>query len=195
MAISEEPLIYSFANMDARFYGIHASMEVTLLERVNESKGSIAEKSLSEKWTLSLAVSKTRGKDVQNGKGLPEVPPLEANAGLKYYGTSHLRLIKSYWITLMCRHVVAHDNPQPDINPVFKDTDSYTLMDLEIHAKLTDIWTLNLRIANLLDEEAYSYLQPPVATGPIGPSSGTLVGGDRVPLPGRNVQISLGFSF
>jgi len=195
VAISETPLIYSFANKDARFYGAHSAVELIFLEHSDESMISMSEDNRVSKLTLPLTISHTRAKDVENGKGLPEVPPLEASAGLKYYRNAHNWFLDSCWITLMCRYVASHDNPQPGTNPVFQDTDSYTLVDFELHAELNGNWTLNLRIANLLDEGAFSYLQPPVATGPIGPSSGSLMGGDRIPLPGRNVQFTLGFSF
>ena len=75
--------------------------------------------------------------------------------------------------------------------PLYRDTDGFDLWRLAGRMDVGRGWAIDLSIENLFDKRYYEYLQAPVATGLLGPSSGTLMKGDSIPGFGRQVILSV----
>lgn len=179
-AVRDTPLVYSFRNTEARFYGCDLGLRIILAEETD--------------WRLTLPVRAERvwGRDRERSRDLTDLPPWSASIGLD----GHVRTpVGRLHFVAEARHTGAAENPDPALNPIFADTDSHTLLNVEMRLETPANLTLGLRIDNLTDRLAYAYLQPPVVDGVIGPSDGTLQGGDRVPLPGRRVIVFLEKAF
>jgi iron complex outermembrane recepter protein len=178
--IENAPLVYGFRNIEARFHGWEASGQVVLLA--------------GPEHFLYLTASHARvsGRDRTAGRALAEIPPWEASAGLSLLVEREPGPLR---LELQARVVGARDNPAPDIVPVYRDTAGHTLIDVGIELPLRPSLKLVVRVENLADRQAYAYLQPPVDSGAIGPSSGDLGRGDSIPLPGRAVKLRLEAAF
>lgn len=175
--LQEQPLIYSFRNLKADFHGMDTEISFTPFP------GTVA-----EPLSIQLRYSRTNGKESASGMGLPEVPPWQAGITIGWNDPTRTCPVSA---RLDLRYTAAGINPQPSINPVFVDSGAYTTIGLTIQYRIMNRLDLTITLENLLDKLAYNYLQPPVATGPVMPSGGTLGPGERIPLPGRSV--SFGF--
>ncbi len=166
--------VYSFRNIDARFHGAELGAVWRVLDGAQHT------------LTMPLTFAVTKGKNRDRGRDLPEVPPWEGSLALRYERTSGWGRASA---EIGARYVDAQDNPDPDINPVFTNAKSHTLIRLSFGIERPGSWRAGLDVDNLFDRPAYDYLQPPVASGAFGPSSGSLAQGERIPLPGREVRI------
>lgn len=175
-----EPLLYSFMNRDARFHGWDIQARwVPFPERM-------------EPLSLALDWSTVHGEDVATGQGLPDIPPWEGQISLLLrdsFSWGALQVQVGASVTGEGR------NPRPDLEPIYVRSPAFVLWNLRGQVSLSSGWTLFAAAENLFDTLAYRYLQPPVAPGPVRPSGGSLIGGDRIPLPGRALRLGLERAF
>lgn len=178
--VQDAPLVYSFRNSDARFKGLELASVLRLVDTEEQSLG------------IPVRFSLVDGESRDTGRDLPEIPPWETSVGLDYRAGTPLGIVRA---ELLARHVTSRENPDPGLDPVFRDTGSFNLLDASVSLALPRGFRIGLFIGNLTDTEAYPYLQPPVEAGFIGPSSGDLQGGEAIPLPGRNLRLVLSAAF
>lgn len=172
--------VFSYRNVDACFTGL-------------EIQGS---------WNLNASIQipfslewieaelRESGPGYNKGDSLPELPPARIQLGARWTRALQQGSLVVEW-TLEAAET--RQNPLPGINPIYGDSDSFTLHHLGI--SLFPAWggTISLQVRNLLDEHYTPYLSPPVSSIP--PASGDLRPGDRVPGPGREVILSLKMPF
>ncbi len=180
MTVISSPLIYSFRNHDATFSG----MDLQLAWRPFEE-------TLMSDIRFEAAFSLVDGKNKVTGKDVVEIPPWDCSVGLIWERPTNTGDVS---VKLEGRYVDSAINPDPGLNPVYKDTASWFSLGGILSLKHEN-WQIQLRIENALDRLGYSYLQPPVATGPILPAGGDLRPADRVPLPGRSVSLQIGYYY
>lgn len=180
--IAEDPRIYSFANRDARFRGLLATFELHSDNRTSASA-----------WRVPLEFEYLECFDRSRGRRLPGIPPWSASLGLVRSEGDWEWLADRVQLSLYARYTASRSNPQPEVNPLFQDTEAHFLLDGEVHLVWTQRVSVRLLLSNLLDTEGSFHLQPPVATGAFRPSSGDLSGGDRIPFPGRGIGLVIGF--
>ncbi|MEX0322054.1 MAG: TonB-dependent receptor [Puniceicoccaceae bacterium] len=180
MAVSTSPLIYSFRNQDATFSGVDLNLiwkpfEETQMQDI--------------RFTAALTV--VDGENEDSGKDVVEIPPWDCSLGVIWEqsvpaGDLSMKLTGHY--------VDAAMNPDPALNPVYKDTSSWFSLQAEVSLRREN-WLFRLVMDNAFDRLGYAYLQPPVATGPILPAGGDLSPGDRIPLPGRSVSLQISYFY
>jgi outer membrane receptor protein involved in Fe transport len=180
MAISSNPLIYSFRNQDASFYGLDFNLAWKPFEGT-----------LMDSFRIEAAFSILNGENKATGKDVVEIPPWDCSAGLLWEQPIDIGDLS---FKLSGRYVDSAVNPDPALNPIYKDSAAWFSLGADISLK-RDNWQVQLRIENALDRLSYAYLQPPVATGPILPAGGDLSPGDRIPLPGRSISIQIGWFY
>lgn len=178
--LSHAPLVYGFRNADARFHGWEISSSLVVVE------------SLDYLLQLYATHSRVSGRNRSASMSIAEQPPSKtaiAIAVLINHPTGPIEFEISAYFTS------AKTNPTPELMPVYRDADSYTLIDCSLAFPITEATRIAIRIDNLANRLGYSYLQPPVDSGPLGPSSGDLTRGDSIPLPGRSFSIRMEASF
>ena len=107
--------------------------------------------------------------DDGRGDDLPRIPPLGLAAGLEADGYGANRRVE-----------VDHAGEQDQTARLELPTDSYTLLNVYAGYEVTERLTLRAALLNATDAEARlhtSFLK------------------DEVPLPGRNLRVSLGYAF
>ena len=107
--------------------------------------------------------------EISGGENLPRIPPLGLTAG-----------VEADWDRFSLRAEAEHNGSQDDTARFERPTDEFTLLNLYASAELVQGLTLRVAGLNLGDEEARvhsSFLK------------------DDVPLPGRNVRVSLTYDF
>lgn len=179
-AIASEPLIYGFRNRDVSLVGLEMITEI--------SPGPLARLGLSLDGSFSIV----RGENRDTSVGVPEIPPWNLRAGLAWRETGEN---SRFGLRLDTRFVGSQTNPDPATMPLYRDTDSYNTWRLGGQWTMGHGWSLDLAVDNLFDQRYYEYLQAPVATGLLGPSSGTLKKGDSIPGFGRQVILTLRKTF
>lgn len=171
-AINQSPLVYSYRNSEARLYGFSLSGFLR----------GLASENTELRFPFQASVS--RSLHPKTHQRLAESPPWNASAGLQLTQSRHRF---SFHTTVTARYVGAASNEEPDRVPLYTDTGGAFFLNASVSlaGHQNRSWEIRLRATNLLDRKAFAYLQPPVTTGPILPSSGDLRPGDRIPLQGR----------
>ncbi len=167
--------VYGFRNVDGRFWGME-------LDAVLKPFGEAS--SMSVPIAIAIAEGENRGSGVR----FADVPPLEGRAGLRIEPSGPE---SGWWGELDIRFAGRRSNPEPDLTPIFEDSASYATLELRGGVELSPYLQLEFTLSNALDKTYYHYLQPPVTSGSIQPSSGTLSPGDRIPAAGRSLLLSL----
>lgn len=180
MAVSTSPLIYSFRNQDANFHG----MEMNLLWQPFDE-------TVLRDLRLNASASIINGENDTSGRDIVEVPPWDCWIGLSWD-----RLVKdgAFSMKLSGHYVDGAVNPDPVLNPIYKDSGAWFDLRAEISLQRQN-WLFRLVLDNAFDRLGYAYLQPPVATGPILPAGGDLSPGDRIPLPGRSLSLQISYFY
>ncbi|PTX95519.1 TonB-dependent receptor [Opitutus sp. ER46] len=131
-------------------------------------------------WSIPLTLARATGWLRATGTGLPDLPPWEASAAVRYAGRLRQHLSA---LDFGARLAGARTNPAPLDNPLFGTTAGFSVWHLRVGLSLTDTVSVSAGIENLFDRNYTEYLSPPVS--PSRPASGSLQPGERVPSPGR----------
>jgi len=172
--------VYSFCNNEARIVGIDLALKY--------APEFLAEAGLSG----TIAASWVEGHRRDSGLRLPVIPPWEMAGTLHWEGAADSLQPR---LRLGLRKVGKGTSPDPLNNPLFRDTDAYELWHLALGLRSNSGWSVEVRVDNLFDLTYFEYLQPPVTTGVILPSDGSLQPGDSIPGPSRYLEIRLNWAF
>ena len=151
--------IYSHRNVDAVFYGAEASADLHLAGALR----------------LPVQAGLTRGEE-RDGGDLPEIPPLEGSAALRWEREVYVQL----GVDFAAR--------QTRVDPGFgeRETAGYAVAHLRTGAELRPGLRIEAGIENLFDTEYARHLtrDAVMAVGDLRP-------GDRIPEPGRSFTLAL----
>ena len=173
--------VYSYRNVDTSFTGVEIS-------------GAFR---LAKHWQFPFSFAwvdaqlQSNGVNYRKGDRLPELPGTTARfSALRSWNLSsdlefHLR-IDGNWTG-------SRSNSLPQVNPIYANADSYTLWDLQLSTTFHNTIKVGVSVLNLFDTQYAPYLSPP-ASGIPAPGS-TLLSGDRIPGPGRQIQLLLKCDF
>lgn len=178
-AIQAAPLVYGFRQIDAQFYGAEATARLLPFAPAWEG------------LSLPVSLAYAAGDNLSSGNRLAEIAPWQLTTGARIEDTQPGW---RWWGEMEVALTGSRSNPTPAEVPIFQDSAGFDLWSLRTGVAWDSGLSLELAIENLFDTHFYHYLQPPVAPGP-APSSGDLVAGDRIPGPGRSVNISLKWQF
>ncbi len=170
--------VYGWRAVDAEFWGGEASV----IWRPAEA------------WEFPFAVGATQARQVTTDARLAEIPPWEFTGAARWQTKVFNRTAR---VDLGFRHVAARRNPEPELAPLWADTEEFTLVHLRIDLEVSDQLGLSIGVENLFNQDHYEYLAPPVG-GPVPagrPASGDLRAGDRVPGRGRSLHASATWRF
>ncbi len=173
--------VFSYRNVDVELMGL-------------EFSGSLR---LWDGWQLPFSAEwvhaelRSNGPGYQRGERLPELPA--ATASLTLVKTWNPGEALKFRFDLEGRWTRSQKNPLPLINPIYADSEAYTLANVGITASYRERLQVALWIHNLLDKTYEPYLMPS-ADGLTAPGS-DLVAGERIPGAGRTVVASMRFSF
>ncbi len=173
--------VYSYRNVDTSFTGVEIS-------------GAFR---LAKNWQFPFSFAwveaqlQSNGVNYRKGDRLPELPGTTArfsavrswnlNPDLEF----HLRFDGSW--------TGSRSNALPQVNPIYANSDAYTLWDLQLSTTFHNSIKVGLSVLNLFDTQYAPYLSLP-ASGATAPGS-ELLSGDRVPGPGRQIQLLLKCEF
>jgi len=162
-------LIRGFVNVDARSYGVEAS----LLLRAGRY------------FSVPMSIAYVRGRNTSDGRNLPEIPPLEGRAALRFDSATDRF---PWWMRFGGRFVARQD----EIDRFFGEdsTPGFVVLHLRGGIALWSGLTLQVGIENLLDREYHEHLTRETAL-PVG----DLAAGDEIPAPGRHVYATIRWEF
>jgi iron complex outermembrane receptor protein len=154
-------------NQDAEMWGLEASLRMQLADGV----------------TFPVSLSWVRGQTT-DGQDLPEIPPLEMTAALRWEGTTESKPYTELGIRFA--------NRQDRIDPAFveDETPSFAVLHLRGGIEIIPGWLIEAGIENLLDREYHEHLTRE-ALMPLG----DLTAGDEVSSPGRSFTLSTRISW
>jgi iron complex outermembrane receptor protein len=151
-------------NVDAEFWGAESS---ALLR-------------LAPEWTLPLRAAWLRGRNADSGDDLPEIPPLETAAALRWERES----ASDPWMEFGLRH--AHKQTQIDRDFGEDETPSFAVFHLRCGFSPRPGLRLEAGVENLFDRQYHEHLTRE-AVLPVG----DLALGDEIPAPGRSFALSV----
>jgi iron complex outermembrane receptor protein len=157
-------VIRGFQNVDATLYG----GEVSAVIRIGSH------------WTLPAALAYVRGENDDESKPLPEIPPLEGRAAVRYAFGGPL----PGWAELGGRF--ADDQHRIDAEFPEDRTPGFAVWHLRGRLELGRGIELQVGVENLLDREYHEHLTRETKL-PVG----DLGAGDEIPQPGRAVVVAL----
>lgn len=161
-------VIKGFENVDARLYGFEAGLVFYYDEHLS----------------FPLSLSYVRGKNSSDNRDLPEIPPLEATAAVRFdYGKQ-----LPWWLEFGGRFADRQDN----IDETFPEdeTAGFAVFHLRGGCTIAESWKLEVGIENLLDTEYNEHL-----TRESFFSEGDLKAGDEIAAPGISLYASLRWEF
>jgi len=173
--------VFSYRNVDANFNGLEVSGSVRI------GRGWYVPFSLE--WVEAKLDSDGTG--YSKGDSLPEIPPATIRLSLQKQGS--IGRDHQWMLKMTGNWTAARSNPLPAVDPIYRDSDSYLLMDLK------GIWTymehlqMGIQFSNLLNKSWVGYLTPP-AGGTISPES-DIKTGDSIPGAGREIAFSVSYLF
>ncbi len=163
-----QDLVRGFQNVEARLYGVEASLIIKPAKH----------------WSVPLSFYYTRGRNRSNDIDLPEIPPFEGRAALRFdHGEKH-----PWWCAFGGRFVAE----QNDVDETFPEdeTAAFNVFHLRGGVRIGRHLRLQVGIENLFDEDYNEHLTREVLL-----AAGDLVAGDEVPAPGRSYTFNLRFEF
>jgi iron complex outermembrane recepter protein len=167
-------VVFGYRNVDADFRG--GELGLTLRPAAG--------------LTVPLSFARSDGRNAKTGVSLPEIPPWEGTAALRYDGSFRQT---TWWAQAGARLVGAKTNPAPLDNPLYTSAGSFALAHVRAGVRLSSRVRIEVGLENLFNRQYTEYLTPPVA--PFQPASGTLRPGDRVPGPARALWTSVAWEF
>ena len=131
------------------------------------------------------------GTGYQRGDRLPELPPVHARIALQHqhaWGDAYQLLWECSW-----DWYDSQSNPLPHLLPIYRDSSSHQQFDLSLQITAISAWSVSFSLHNLFNSTQFHYLQLPASGPPV--TGSTFQEGERIPLPGRNLQITLEYRF
>jgi len=151
-------------NADAELFGAEASALIVC----------------SDSLTLPVSLGIVRGEVADTGTPLPEIPPLDLRAALRWeQGESH-----PWFIEFGGQFAARQDRIDPEFGE--DETPSYALFHLKGGWTFAEGWRIEAGIENLFDREYHDHLTREVLL-----PEGDLKAGDEVPGPGRGFHLAL----
>ncbi len=149
-------------NQDAEMWGLEASLRMQL----------------GQGLSVPMNLGWVRGQTT-DGDDLPEIPPLEFDAALRWEGSQESRPYGELGMRFAYK--------QDHIDPAFgeDETPSFAVLHLRGGMEIVPGWIIEAGIENLLDREYHEHLTRE-ALMPLG----DLAAGDEVPAPGRSFTLS-----
>lgn len=151
--------VFSHRNVDAVLYGFELGADLRL----------------SETLSLPVQLGLTRAEE-RGGGDLPEIPPLEGSAALRWEGPAFVQ----FGVDFAAR--------QNKIDPGFgeNETSGYAIAHLRVGADLRPGIRIEAGVENLFDKEYARHLTRDAVM-----AGGDLRPGDRIPEPGRSFTLAL----
>jgi iron complex outermembrane receptor protein len=151
-------------NEDAELYGAEASAVLFL----------------GDEWTLPLSAAFVRGEVCDTGTPLPEIPPLDVRAALRWQEPKEQKMFVEFGMYFAAR--------QDRIDPALgeDETPSFAVFHLRGGVQLTPVWRLEAGVENLFDREYHEHLTREALL-----PEGDLAAGDEVPAPGRSFSLGV----
>ncbi|PIE65709.1 MAG: hypothetical protein CSA24_02185 [Deltaproteobacteria bacterium] len=162
----QEDSVRGFENVNAHFVGFE------LAARLKLSRG----------LSLPLALSYVWARNATDGRPLPEIPPLQGSASLRYVHLFGRAL--DLWAEAGVRFAAR----QGEVDERFPEdpTDAWATLRVEVGARFYRAITLRVSLENLLDANYNEHLTREALL-----RRGALKPGAEVPAPGRGVILSL----
>lgn len=161
-------LIRGYENIDARLYGAEAALTLKLGER----------------WWIPMTLSYVRGENTTDDRDLPEIPPLEGRAALRYVDTT----ANPWWVQFGGRFVARQDKVDEEFPE--DETAGFSVFHLRAGAVANRKFHVEAGIENLFDQDYHEHLTRESLL-PVG----DLMAGDEIPAPGQSVYVSFRVKF
>lgn len=160
--------VRGYSNVDARLWGIDGSARLWL----------------GDLFSLPLGLAYVRGTNESDDQPLPEIPPLEGRAALRFERRGGWREHAELGLRAVAR--------QERIDPGFgeDETPGFVVLHLRAGADLPRKLRLELAVENLLDHRYHEHLTREAAL-----AVGDLAAGDEIPAVGRSWVASLRAEF
>jgi iron complex outermembrane receptor protein len=160
--------IRGFSNVKARSYGL----EMGLLLRAGRH------------WSLPLSLSWLRARNTSDGRALPEIPPFEARAALRFEaGTRH-----PWWLEAGARFADRQDRIDAELPE--DETPGFGVAHLRGGIELWRGLEAEIGVENLFDKKYREHLTPEAAS-----AVEELAAGQEISAPGRSVYSTLRWKF
>lgn len=163
-----EDLVRGFRNVDARLYGVDIGLQLRA----------------GPHWSFPLSVAYVRGRNTSDDRNLPEIPPLEGRAAVRFdHGDDF-----PWWAQIGGRFADRQDK----IDDTFpeNETAGFAVFHLRGGCVFYKAIKIELGVENLFDTEYSEHL-----TREAFFTQGDLIAGDEVPAPGRTIYASLRWDF
>lgn len=162
-----EDRIKGTVNQDAEMWGLEAAAHLNFNQGISSP----------------LSLSWVRGQTTE-GNDLPEIPPLNILAALRWEGTQAEKPYAEFGLRFAYR--------QDHIDPAFgeNETPSFTVFHLRGGVEVLQGWRIEVGIENLFNREYHEHLTREVLL-----PTGDLAAGDEVPSPGRSFILSTRFNW
>ena len=130
---------------------------------------------LADEWTMPFSVACVYGRNLDDHRDLPRIPPLSGHVGLRYDVAAHRM---RPWVETTLRAASGQDQVDPAFGE--SETPSYQVVDLRAGMTLAGRLALEAGVENLFDQDYSEHLsrEVPFAVGDLLP-------GERIPMPGR----------
>jgi len=161
--LPNSPGVRQFTNLDKAFVtGFEFNWNQNVFENVNHR----------------LNVAYTYGEDLSENTPLPEIPPLDAR-----YAISSAFFSNNFHPEIVVRHVMKQDRISTEYGE--KESEAFTLFDLNLMYKVSQLISFTAGIQNVLDEAYYEHLNRSVRDATAKP----------IYAPGRNIFATLNLNF
>jgi len=161
--LPNSPGVRQFTNLDKAFVtGFEFNWNQNIFENINHR----------------LNVAYTYGEDLSENTPLPEIPPLDAR-----YAISSAFFSNNFHPEIVVRHVMKQDRISTEYGE--KESEAFTLFDLNLMYKVSQVVNFTAGIQNVLDEAYYEHLNRSVRDATAKP----------IYAPGRNIFATLNLNF
>jgi len=161
--LPNSPGVRQFTNLDKAFVtGFEFTWNQNIFENINHR----------------LNVAYTYGEDLSENTPLPEIPPLDAR-----YAISSAFFSNNFHPEIAVRHVMKQDRISTEYGE--KESEAFTLFDLNLMYKVSQVVNFTAGIQNVLDEAYYEHLNRSVRDATAKP----------IYAPGRNIFATLNLNF
>jgi iron complex outermembrane receptor protein len=161
--------VRGYRNVKARMYGGEVSGNYTWFDSLR----------------MPVSVSMVRGRNTEEKRDLPEIPPLQLDAALRYAREQSAR---PWWLQVGAQFAAR----QNKVDPLFPENETPSFQVFHVRGGIEVARGVNLEagIENLFDEDYHEHLTREAVL-----AGGGLKPGDEIPAPGRYAHVSLSVLF